>query len=180
MAFLGTVPSTANVVASAITGTIAGARLPAGSVLQVVNIVPSPLSVSVAATGSNYSTLTTVNTTLLFSGSITPSSASSKIFIMFRSSVDCNITNSEEYVAIFRSSTCLGTSTWYRRVSNEEPQQHVIHWLDSPNTTSSVQYDVRGAHNGSSASMRMARSNASTTDNSWNNNTTLTLMEIAA
>lgn len=69
MALIGTIPSTANVVASAITGTIAGARLPTGSVLQVVQ-----------ATHSTEVSWTTQDTEqFIYQATITPTLSTSKI-----------------------------------------------------------------------------------------------------
>jgi hypothetical protein len=98
----GTIITTAGVPSSA---------MPAGSVLQVVQATPAPTAVAAAVTGSNYPNLTTANTTLGFSASITPISTSSKILIQFVSSVDANTSNTEEWVALFRGTTLLQTST---------------------------------------------------------------------
>ncbi len=71
MAFLGTIPSTSNVVASAITGTLAAARLPAGSVLQMVE------GTMAANTGLTSTSSTFIDIGL--SASITPAASGNKI-----------------------------------------------------------------------------------------------------
>ncbi len=170
----------ASLAASKLTGQVADANAPSGSVLQVVQIEPSPLTINVASTGSNTANLTTSNTTLVFSGSITPSSTSNKILIMFKSSVDAIGLNSEEYISVFRGSTLVSATTWYRRVNGDEPYTHVINYLDSPNTTSNVQYDIRAAHNASGVTLAFNRSVNAASTNAFNKNTTLILMEISA
>jgi len=84
-----------SLAASKLTGQVPDANAPSGSVVQVVSVVPSPIATAVASTGSNTANLTTSNTTLLFSGSITPLSASNKILVLFKSTVDANASGSE-------------------------------------------------------------------------------------
>lgn len=149
-----------------------------GTVLQVVQVTPSPVAVSVVSNGSNSPNLTTANTTLAFSASITPSAASSKILIQFHSSVDGSANAIEEWVCLFRGSTLLQTSNWYRRVSGDEPQKHSLIYLDSPASSTSVQYDFRcGSSVGHTMSFNRDNSNASST--AWACGTNIVLMEIA-
>jgi hypothetical protein len=75
MALFGTIPATANVVASAITGTLAVARLPAGTVLQVVTNFPTSGAVYTQSV-SSFSEISTDYRT-----SITPISSSSRLII---------------------------------------------------------------------------------------------------
>jgi hypothetical protein len=165
----GTIITTAGVPSSA---------MPAGSVLQVVQATPAPTAVAAAVTGSNYPNLTTANTTLGFSASITPISTSSKILIQFVSSVDANTSNTEEWVALFRGTTLLQTSNWYRRVTGDEPQKHALIYLDSPSSVSSVQYDFRCASSVANT-MFFNRDNANNSSTAWACNTNIILTEIA-
>jgi hypothetical protein len=153
-------------------------NFPAGSVIQVVQATPAPTAVAAAVTGSNYPNLTTANTTLGFSASITPISTSSKILIQFVSSVDGNTSNTEEWVALFRGTTLLQTSSWYRRVSGDEPQKHALIYLDSPSSVSSVQYDFRCASS-VAITMFFNRDNANNSSTAWACNTNIILTEIA-
>jgi len=149
-----------------------------GSILQVVQVVPSATSVATSGTGSNAFNMTTANSVLVFSGSITPSSTSNKVLINFKTAADANTINSEEVFAVFRGSTLLAAHNWYRRVQGDEPQTHHILYLDSPSSTSSVQYDIRVATN-ASCTVNVNRDNSNTTSNFWANNTQLILMEVS-
>jgi hypothetical protein len=122
--------------------------------------------------------MTTANSVLVFSGSITPSSTSNKVLINFKTAADANTINSEEVFAVFRGSTLLAAHNWYRRVQGDEPQTHHILYLDSPSSTSSVQYDIRVATN-ASCTVNVNRDNSNTTSNFWANNTQLILMEVS-
>jgi hypothetical protein len=149
-----------------------------GSILQVVQVVPSPTSVATSGTGSNAFNMTTANSVLVFSGSITPSSTSNKILINFKTAADATTSGSEEVFAVFRGSTLLAAHNWYRRVQGDEPQTHHILYLDSPSSTSSVQYDIRVA-TAAGCTVNVNRDNSNTTSNFWANNTQLILMEIS-
>jgi hypothetical protein len=144
----------------------------------VLTSAPAPTAVAAAVTGSNYPNLTTANTTLGFSASITPISTSSKILIQFVSSVDANTSNTEEWVALFRGTTLLQTSNWYRRVTGDEPQKHALIYLDSPSSVSSVQYDFRCASSVANT-MFFNRDNANNSSTAWACNTNIILTEIA-
>ncbi len=174
-----TTGSTTGISASALTtGTIPKARMFAGAVLQVVQATPAATAVSAAATGNNNPSLTTANTTLAFSASITPSSASNKILVQFVSSVDGSTVSNEEWVALFRGTTLLETSNWYRRVSNLEPLKHALIYLDSPSSTSAVQYDFRCAGT-AATTLCFNRDTANGGGTAWACNTNVILMEIA-
>jgi hypothetical protein len=150
-----------------------------GSIIQVVQVIPSPTAV---VTNSNsYDTVnpTTANTALLFSGSITPTSSSSKVLVKLDGIFDANGTTSGETVCLFRSSSFLAASYWYRRVQGNETQPHIITYLDSPATTSSVQYDIR-ATTGSGWTLYINRNGNNTSNSFWNKLVSLTLFEVTA
>ena len=150
MALFGTIPATANVVASAITGTLAGARLPAGSVLQVVQVTNST-----GYQGNSGSE------TALFNFSITPTSASSKIaiFASIASGVVGSFSNYAIRFRLRRGTTTAGTQLQAIRFGQYAAQTTVnreiyattdLIALDSPNTTSAQAYcitvqDIDGA-----------------------------------
>lgn len=140
MALFGTIPSTANVVASAITGTLAGARLPAGSVLQVVSSQVTPTS-----------TISTTSTSFVTTGvsiSITPSATSSKIIILLTGGGHYVPESTQFcYVTVFRgASTNIGNATkglqnYYATGGTHfEIRSHALSVVDSPNTTSATTY----------------------------------------
>jgi len=134
-----------SLVASQLTGTIAGARLPAGSVLQVVNTnTYSPQTMSITTSG-----------TLVASGftcSITPSSATSKILIMYTSTFGSTSSNSgvAGNVQMYRNVNAgaygfIGGSynTYWNTIATYIAYQQLsfsIMYLDSPSTTSQVIY----------------------------------------
>ena len=149
-----------------------------GSILQVVQVVPSATAVATSGTGSNAFNMTTANSVLVFSGSITPSSTLNKVLINFKTAADASNISSEEIFAVFRGNTLLAAHNWYRKVSGDEPQTHHILYLDSPSSTSSVQYDIRVATN-TSYTVNINRDNSNTTSNFWANNTQLILMEVS-
>ena len=89
-------------------------------------------------------TNTWVNTNL--SATITPKSASSKIFIFCSASLVANVANGAVWQTIFRNSTNLGgSSNGLSSVYIDELRVLVvpgmIHFVDSPNTTSAVTYN---------------------------------------
>lgn len=149
-----------------------------GSILQVVQTIPSPTAV--ATVSNTYDTVnpTSGNTALLFSGSITPSSSTSKVLIELNGYFDANTINTGETVCLFRSSTYLFSSYWYRRVQGNETQPHIIKFLDSPGTTSAVQYDIR-ATSGDGRTLYINRNNNNTNATFWSKLVSLTLTEIS-
>jgi hypothetical protein len=142
MAFLGTIPSTSNVVASAITGTISGTRLPAGSVLQVIQGTITSTQVVVAV--SNPLVSTGISTT------ITPQSTSSKILVI---PVIANLYNGGSGgagFAIYRGATNVymhgyAQSGGYLGSFYNDGNSVVgvtFSYLDSPSTASPVTYTI--------------------------------------
>jgi hypothetical protein len=175
MALIGTIPATANVVASAITGTLAKARLPAGSVLQVVS---ATTATDTTITATSYTDITNL------SASITPTSASSKILVLVQLSgryytgtnanrvFDINIVRGSTQIheissSDLQSGTGAGGFAIYTMLSS-------LIYLDSPSTTSSTTYKCQ-AKVSNSASSTAAEFNASS-----NGSSTIVLMEIAA
>jgi hypothetical protein len=184
MAFLGTIPSTSNVVASAITGTISGTRLPAGSVLQVVQVQKT----NGFSTGSQ----SFVDITDL-SASITPISASNKILVCISINVsssqhsDIRLVRNSTAIAIGDASSNQTRSTFhiYSGVSSSGMGYHTFSssmtWLDSPATTSSVTYKAQAANPYSGGYATYVNRTYQDEDYSFNGRTpsTITLMEIA-
>jgi hypothetical protein len=116
-------------------GTLAGARLPTGSVLQVV---------SATDTG----TFATTSTSFVGTGltaSITPSSASNKILVLVHSNIDSGTSSRIAFITLFRGATNLGHSTegfgGHESNGGYIRAAAPISFLDSPNTTSSVTYE---------------------------------------
>jgi hypothetical protein len=150
-------------------GTLAGARLPAGSVLQVVQQIFSSDIVM-----SAYSTGTWTDTGI--SLSITPSLASSKILII--ADIGCYFGNDSAGFGIqfVRDSTAIWNDTenyanYFRPAGSGTIENRVTNsysYLDSPNSTSSTAYKIYvDRHNG-------------TVQLNNGNSTKIILMEIAA
>jgi hypothetical protein len=121
-----------SIVATQLTGTIASARLPTGSVLQVVQ--------------GTYSTQTsTSSTTYVTTGlaaSITPSSSSSKILVTITQSI--RLTPGQyAQLALYRGGTNIAEPyLGFGYIENTQTQTmtHAFNYLDSPATTSSTTY----------------------------------------
>jgi hypothetical protein len=137
-----------SIVASQLTGTIAGARLPAGTILQTVYTAYTPGNISTNTTGSWVDAG-------IAALSITPSSASSKILIGYYNVGGHRNTNGAgnggSFYTIYRNigggafsnlsdatygitNNCLNFAT----ITDQNPISYV--WLDSPATTSAVTY----------------------------------------
>jgi hypothetical protein len=130
-----------SIVASQLTGTIAGARLPAGSVLQVVNGFTST------------SVTTTVLDTWVDTGiiaTITPTSASSKIMVIVNI---CGMVKSDTHaynrmgIRLLRGATVLGVTSLRNLYTNTTMQFSLpgamYSKLDSPSTTNATVYGVQ-------------------------------------
>ena len=108
-----------------------------GKVLQVVSALRT----------TNFSTTSTslVDVTDL-SVSITPSSASNKILILFSGGVQNNGSTSNTYVTLLRGATNLAPNNSYFFVNSAGTRiisGTALNYLDSPNTTSSTTYKIQ-------------------------------------
>jgi hypothetical protein len=133
-----------SIVATQLTGTqtIPRGTLPTGSVLQVVS--------SYTTTGTTTTSATPVDSAL--SATITPTSSSSKIFVLMSSNgyvakSGVNVSG-DMFLYIVRGSTQLtsgrtainfGVTTW----NDMFPAQHCYTYLDSPATTSATTYKMQ-------------------------------------
>lgn len=156
-----------SIVATQLTGTIAAARLPTGSVLQVVSSV---LGTSASTTSSSF-------TASGLSVSITPSSSSSKVFIIVAVAGGQTTSNGAGMFTIYRGATNLGNATdgftyLYSNATFTNPFRVPVNmsFLDSPATTSSTTYQVYFKTN----TVGTVQINDQLT------NSTITVMEIAA
>jgi hypothetical protein len=144
-----------SIAATQLTGTIAAARLPAGSVLQVVSNFTTTFTSSTSSTP--------VDTTL--SASITPSSTSSKIVIFVsQSGTEKNNSANDNGINLFlvRNSTSLFQWTValnYTNSSTNLISGSSINYVDSPATTSSVTYKTQYASYNNSGNIRIQSNN---------------------
>ena len=170
--------------ASKLTGTVAGARMPTGSVIQFKETaVTSAISLP-TATGQ-YHAVPSVNV------SITPSATTSKIFIMVKLELGHPPIGNTSF-QLMRDSTAVGIgdassnaqrasfSMAQRTHSAYEVQQINHHFLDSPSTTSAITYSLRFWNNYSTSQMYLGRThNSITTADDEMYPSIITAMEIA-
>lgn len=171
---------------SALTGTLAKARMPSGSVLQVVSVNDTNQYVFNSGSMNQYTYYDVTSLT----ASITPTSSSSKILVLIEI---CASQANNVYTAFFRAQrngTTIGvgvngsyggTGTSGMRTSDGGEIGTVsINYLDSPATTSSTTYKVQVCNSGGSSypSFVNRPANSST---GWEQSgaSTITLMEIA-
>ena len=121
------------------TGISAVQKLPAGTVLQVVQAETS------TTTSTTSSSFVTANLT----ASITPTSSSSKVFVIVTGSGFIDGTNTSGIFTIFRGTvagTNLGNATWgfmnFYGSASTVAGSLAMSYLDSPATTSSQTYTV--------------------------------------
>ena len=151
-----------SIVATQLTGTIASARLPTGSVLQVVQGTYS------GATST--SSATAVSTSL--TATITPTSATSKVLVMYTTVNYLNVAGNQAFYFIYRNGSAIGSgNNRYGNVYGFSPMVTMISnsYLDSPATTSSTTYTIY---------MSSATGTVINGDSAMNQ--TITLMEVAA
>jgi hypothetical protein len=149
----------ATVVATDLASGAARANFGAGTVLQVV-----PVNVTPA-----FSTTSNTFTNTGISASITPSSATSKIFIASTFLPNTQSGNMTMSTTVFRDSTQLAIdAAQYTASGGWLVTTCTINFVDSPNTTSAVTYNIR------------ARVSAGAGTISILNPASIVLMEIAA
>jgi hypothetical protein len=111
----------------------AGVSASAGQVIQVLSATDSTQRFT-----SSTSYVTASNT---LSVTITPSSASNKILIISNFNVYVEASTTGKYT-IFRDSTNLGTAEGMCRLTAEADVGTSVSYLDSPNTTSAITYQI--------------------------------------
>jgi hypothetical protein len=160
--------NTGTIITTGSTGqSIPKAALPTGSILQVV---------SSTTTSGDSSTTSATFVDSGFSASITPTSTSSKIFVIFNFNLQASSSGgqAQSNVTLFRSSTNImntnGNLLYNNTTSANIHAPTTLTIVDSPNTTSSVTYSLRHRALTSTTSIITTGSGA----------VTITLMEIAA
>jgi hypothetical protein len=177
-----------SIAATQLTGTIAAARLPAGSVLQVLSTTKTDTTSFTSTSTNSYVDITGMSVT------ITPTSATSKILVMYSIGVSQS-TDATIHIRLLRDSTSidqgvaasnrLGDSTIWRPNSSQYnfdigPLSNSF--LDSPSTTSATTYKL-------AATLGASYSGTFYLNRSWSDAdadfagrvaSTITVMEIAA
>ena len=117
---------------------IATTKLGTGAVLQAITATDSTQRTTTSAT------FVTASNTL--SVSITPSSASNKIFIIATGNLYIDLAGGYGLATIFRGATNLGDGTWGMSCVYGGNSANIgsmsMSYLDSPNTTSATTYQV--------------------------------------
>jgi hypothetical protein len=115
-------------------GTIAKTALPSGSILQVV---------SANVTATQISTTSTSFVTTNFSASITPTSATSKVYVVFMGENLNTTAGPYGMFTLYRNSTNLGGADGMVQNNNASAWlPFTISCVDSPATTSSTTYTI--------------------------------------
>ena len=131
------------------TGTLPGARLPTGSVLQVLQTTKTD---TFSVTGSDFTDVTGLSI------SITPSNSSNKILVLIHLHLDSTVGGYTNPWRIMRNSTAIaigdaagsrrqvtGTGTSVYTLGPLTGVHQAAMWLDSPSTTSSTTYKIQVA-----------------------------------
>jgi hypothetical protein len=174
-------------VGDAVTGRLPAANAPSGSVIQVVQAVKTDTFTSALASFVDVTGLAV---------SITPSSATSKILVSCAVAVGYNndgTVSRRGGISLFRGTTNLLAPTspgsrspsyaWApEMISNEVYLTYCFEFLDSPNSTSPLSYNIKVLNGGAGSSIVYVNrseedGNASTTGRGVS---TITVMEIAA
>jgi hypothetical protein len=158
-----TTGTTTGISASALsTGTLAAARLPAGTVLQVVSTKYDGGSGGIATSSTSY-----VDSNIDLT--ITPSSASNKVLVRAFVQIFLN-TQGHAKIAIYRNDTTeILQSSIIFTSAGTIAGQGMIEILDSPNTTSATTYSI----------YFLASAGTATINGEGNSDAGITAMEIA-
>jgi len=168
-------------------GTLPSARLPSGTVLQVLSVTDTTQTVFNSGSGGQ----TIFYDISGLSLTITPRSSTSKILIMADIAVGQTSNSYNAHFRMSRGITPIGvgangsyigsSTTGFRSSDGSELGSASINYLDSPETTSATIYKVQICNTGGSGSPSYYNrpANAST---GWEltGSSTLTIMEIAA
>jgi len=127
-----TLGGTPSLAATALTGTIAAARLPAGSVLQVISATDST---------ERNTTSTSFGTASNTLSVITPTASTSKFFIICNANV-FKATAGSGFLTIYRNSTNLGGAGGMSQFQQAFYSSSCITYLDSPATSSTITYQL--------------------------------------
>ena len=178
----------ATMATSKLTGRVAAANAPLGSVIQVVSVTKTDTGSFASADTNNYADIPGMSVT------ITPTSATSKVLVMYTVAVSQS-TSATIHVRLLRGATSIGQGAasgnrlgdslvW--RVNSTQYEHDIAplssSFLDSPNTTSATTYKLVGTL-GSSYNGTFYINRTSTDVNSdfaGRTASTITVMEISA
>ena len=146
-----------SIAATQLTGTIAAAAMPAGCVLQVVQVTYSTQATNVTSTYADTG----------LTASITPRSASSKILVIANNAVGKSAGNTQSAVGlnIVRDATQIiqfSVLTMYTNSALANIGAAGVCYLDSPATTSATTYKMQFKNSGANAASVFAQESNST------------------
>jgi len=162
---------------------IAGTKLTGvGKVLQVVST--NKTDTFSVASSTTFSDITGMSV------SITPSSASNKIFIFYNLNYGCSITGLRAYIKLLRDSTAVGigdaasnrlrVNSFMNNSMISATASVVGSFLDSPSTTSAITYKLQIAAETTTYTQYINRGNQDTDDTTYGRaSSQITVMEIA-
>ena len=130
---LGEIPA---ISGASLTG-FTSSQMPAGSIVQLTQ----------AQLNTQFSTTSTSYVDTGFSGSITPTSSSNKIYIIAGICAYNTAANGVSPITIYRGSTRISDSAAFGHAygyssSGSHVTHHTVTFLDTPNTTSSTEYKI--------------------------------------
>ena len=173
--------STATNASNISSGTLGKARLPTGSVLQVVS---TTITSFFSTTSTSFTDITGLNV------SITPTSSSSKILVLVSGSSSSSGASAISQFNLVRASTSIyigdsrGSSTRsssaLASVSADKATSIAINFLDSPATTSATTYKLQILSENASFSACIGGSSGTGGAFAGSTPSTITVMEIAA
>ena len=135
--------SASSIATSQLSGSISASSLPTGSVLQVVSTTKTD---TFSTTSTSFVDVTGLSV------SVTPSSTSSKILVICTIPVGNNVSGQVAMVNLVRGSTTICQPASSQLFSSSKTSYIVngdivtnsdLHFLDSPNTTSSTTYKIQ-------------------------------------
>jgi|GEM_PF-4541159 len=158
-----TLGGTPSLAATALTGTIAAARLPVGSVVQVKYVDLGTINFS--TNSSSFVDITGISATF------TPLFSTSKVLVILSCGVDMVC---DGIIELKRNGTVV-KANWFgsSRFDNQHDYpQHTALYLDSPGTTSGITYSIQGKATGCEMRLRIGSSSEGSSN--------YTFMEIVA
>jgi hypothetical protein len=174
-----------DVAAAKLTGQVADANAPSGSVIQVVQAVKTDVFSSSSTTFTDITGL---------SATITPTNTANKILVMVGITAGSTPVNSLFQFRLMRNSTAVfvgDARSQYTSVSigggrgvydTNGANSFPLNYLDSPSTTSAVTYKMQGYVENSGHIFRINATGADTANSIWSftSASSIILMEIAA
>ena len=154
--------------ANAITGTLPAANINDTSIGNITAL-PAGVGGKVLQVVSATTTTQTTTTSTSFQStniavSITPSLATSKIFIIFTTTFETNSSGNRATYGIFRDSTQLTVNAVQQpSVSGSPYHTGSANFLDSPNTTSAISYNIKYKSDGNIVGVNFPSGNGTIT-----------------